>query len=554
MDTINVDETTYNLIKNIYDPANFTDPRIIHHATKPSDVIGYPVMFYEYTDPSFKYSGGSTSRRFGRVEYNTLVKDMPLIFIQPGKPKYLPSKSLITTLTGADTNNKEAVYNALQKIAETSDGDEAIQAIKQVENGTGMKYDSRYYGFKPAYDEYIKFLNSMSAYVLLRMRLHNSDFRMSGMHHTDKFLQKTMIPIYADTSTTKFSESGQNSTTESMLAGMVKNAGSLSREIDFLFNGQINRQNATFNAEQSNLVSEKLGGLAEDLGVKGPIDHLLSAGKTVINGGNLIFPEIWQDSSYSKSYDIGLKLYSPYGDPLSIYNNIYHPLLCLLTLTLPRSLSKQGYAAPFLVKVFSKGWFSCDMGMVESISITKGGASGKEWTDDGYPLAVDVTLTIKDLYPTVMQTLGKAADIYSFNTGMTEFLETLAAVEPGEIDYFLRIKSNMFDSFFGLGNTFAQRLSASIAQSGVSNSIYNIVGAVADIGDGADFILTQISGVLSDVNNLFTSTNKDLSTSEDITGNGNYSDVDIEIEENPSTETSSLFQINGDDLLIPKKI
>ena len=531
-DSTVIDENLYSMIRNIYDPENFTDPRIIQFSTRPSDILGYPIMFYEFTDPSFNVynTNGTKGRQYGRIEYNTLVKDMPLIFIQPGKPKYLPSKSLITSLTGADTNNKENVYNALQKLAQTTDGDEAMNAIKAIEGGTGMKYDSRYYGFKPAYDEYIKFLNSMSAYTLLRMKLHASDFRMAGMHHTDKFMQKTMIPIYADTSSTRFSESGSNATSESMLAGMVKNAGSLSREIDFLFNGQINNANATYNSDQQNLLQEKLGGLAEDLGVKGPIDHILSAGKTVINGGNLIFPEIWQDSQYKKTYDIGMKLYSPYGDPLSIYNNIYHPLLCILALTLPRSLNKQGYASPFLIKVFSKGWFSCDMGMIESISINKGGSSGKEWTDYGYPLAVDVTISIKDLYPTIMQTLGKASDIYSFNTGMTEFLETLSAVEPGDIDFLLKIESNMFDSFFGLGNTFAQRLAASMTQSGISLSIYNVLGTVSQLDDGLDFALSQIKGVLNDVENLFKKTNKDMSTTEDFLGNGNYSDVEIPIE------------------------
>ena len=515
--------SSYTLIDNIYSSENFTDPRMLVHATKPSDIIGYPMTFYETADPSFK----AGANRYGRVEFNTLVKDMPLIFIQPGKAKYLPGKTLLGTITGKDQSNAETLYKALQDIDQNGDSSANVDAINKIQNTGGLKYDSRYYGFKPAYDEYLKFLNSMSAYTLVRMKLHESDFRLSGMGHSDNWMQKLMVPIYADTSATRFSESGSNNTAESMLSGYIKNAGSLSREVDFIFNGQINKEE--LHSRNSKNALQKLGKMASDLvggsDVGNALSHILTGTKTVINGGNLLFPEIWQDSQYRKSYEIGIKLWSPYGDPLSIYNNIIHPLLSLLTLALPRQLNKQGYATPFLLKVFSKGWFSCDMGMVESITINKGGASGKEWTDDGYPLAVDVTLSIKDLYPTIMQSIGKSADIYAFNTGMLEFLDCLAGANVGDVDYMLGIKSSVFDKL--LGNTLLDRLKASLTQSGLSNSIHQILGTVSEVDDTLSFVVNNIKGVLGNAAEFFKPTDSTKSSTEGADGKGNYTQIEV---------------------------
>lgn len=513
-----------DLVDWIYSSSNFKDSRLQTLANRPTDILGYPVMFSETADPSFTYE----NHKYGRVEYNTLVRDMPLVFLQPGKTHFLPAKSMLTEFFGGQEAD-EAVYKALQELSDSENGDEAFKAIERIKAKTGMTYDSRYYGFKPAYDEYLKFVNSMSAYTLLRMNLHESNFRMSGFHRSSNWVQSLMVPIYADVSGTRYSESGSNSTTESMLAGFIKTAGSTSREIDFILNGQV--ANSDYNADSASKdILEKLGGLAEDLGGKsfgGTIDHLLTGAKTVINGGNLIFPEIWQDSQFKKSYDISIKLSSPSGDPLSVYNNVIHPMICLVALALPRMLNKQGYAAPFLIKAYSKGWFSCDMGMVESITITKGGSNNKDWTDEGYPLSAEITLTIKDLYPTLMQSIGKASDIYSFNTGLLEFLECMASTEPGQIDYMLNIKSTVFDSFVGLGQTFFDRIQASLQQTGIAGTIGNIIQGAGQLDDAFNMIVNQITGSFKNVADMFGASSIDKSSTINGTGNGNYTDIEI---------------------------
>ena len=120
------------------------------------------------------------------------------------------------------------------------------------------------------------------------------------------------------------------------------------------------------------------------------------------------------DSSYKKSYSLTFKLTSPYGNIASIFWSIYVPLLHLIALSMPRQNSLQGYDSPYILKCFSKGWFACDMGIVESIDVKRPEAG--HWTIEGLPTQLEITLSIKDLYPTVMMTHRGLGSIHKYNT------------------------------------------------------------------------------------------------------------------------------------------
>ena len=117
----------------------------------------------------------------------------------------------------------------------------------------------------------------------------------------------------------------------------------------------------------------------------------------------MIFPKIWGDSQYNRSYSFDIKLRSPDHDNLSIFLNILKPYCKLLALTLPRSrvdsdgkADPNSFEAPFLVKAYSKGMFNIDMGIISSMTVTKGRTCA--WNDDGLPTEIDISLDIKDLY------------------------------------------------------------------------------------------------------------------------------------------------------------
>ena len=68
----------------------------------------------------------------------------------------------------------------------------------------------------------------------------------------------------------------------------------------------------------------------------------------------------------------------------------------LIALAAPRQLSANGYTSPFLIRAFYKGLFNVDMGMIDSLTFTKGKEGA--WTPFGLPTEVDVSMSLKDMY------------------------------------------------------------------------------------------------------------------------------------------------------------
>lgn len=152
---------------------------------------------------------------------------------------------------------------------------------------------------------------------------------------------------------------------------------------------------------------------------------------SVVQNGNgfLDIPDVWKNSSFSKSHSFNIQLRARYGDPVSIYQSIYIPLTMLLAYAMPRSVGDNMYTSPFVVRAYCKGMFSVPCGMVDSMSITRG-ASEYGWSEGNLPTAVDITLSIKDLSPTFflsMQNIG-ISDVFRHNTNMMEYLDTLSGL------------------------------------------------------------------------------------------------------------------------------
>ena len=66
----------------------------------------------------------------------------------------------------------------------------------------------------------------------------------------------------------------------------------------------------------SDAVTEVAGNLADAFAGKNLLTRVAGELITIVSGGKIIFPEIWSGSSYSKFYNITLKLRSPDPDLL----------------------------------------------------------------------------------------------------------------------------------------------------------------------------------------------------------------------------------------------
>ena len=66
-----------------------------------------------------------------------------------------------------------------------------------------------------------------------------------------------------------------------------------------------------------------------------------------------------------------------------------------------------------MVRANVPGFFTCDMGMVRDMQITRGGANGDAWAVNGLPTEVTVSMNIEDLYSSLsMSNFTSKKNIY----------------------------------------------------------------------------------------------------------------------------------------------
>ena len=222
--------------------------------------------------------------------------------------------------------------------------------------------------------------------------------------------------FYVDPSTS-ISESISNTAQKSQLEGMFDTAESVVKEANMILNSISDATSYVQNFLES--FTTKLMDVANSVSF-GFFNNILgNSGQEVLHGANLIYPEIWIDSEYSKDYTIVVDLVSPYGSDEAIYLNIIVPMMHLLAYALPRQSTANSYVSPFLVKAYVEGIFNCNMGIVTSVSITK---NPENWTVEGLPNEVDVTLDIADLYTSLSMTPQSSPMMFINNSSLVEYL------------------------------------------------------------------------------------------------------------------------------------
>lgn len=188
------------------------------------------------------------------------------------------------------------------------------------------------------------------------------------------------------------SETFSTNVTESDIANKINSASSSGRSSRFSFaNGNIAGDNVLGKAVQGAL--DQVSGF-----VTGTLDSINMSGLYALAGNAFVdIPKVWENSTANlprSSYTI--KLRSPYGNPRSRFQNLIIPLSMLLAAALPISTGKQSYTSPFLVQLFFKGRSQIRLGLIDSLSITRG-TGNVGWTQDGEPLGIDVTFSVIDL-------------------------------------------------------------------------------------------------------------------------------------------------------------
>lgn len=455
---------TGSVDKNTIFRSNLSNTELERRIDNSMRLFGIPHQFIEHNDPRI-----GTKSNLGRCFAERIIMEAPIVCFKPGVSDFLPGKSesekknQVSRIMEAVNNNGslKSIFGKLDKDYGSNDDTELYYGHKSDYSGMMAKvnilcklmavflgigdvkvpwakggatfatYDWRYYTMKSQYDD-VNFKNragSGSVGAFIKNSL--SAAGQSLMNDTE------WVRFYVDSSSS-YGESNSNSTTSSILESYTEKLEGMAKELDVI--SGLSGVDVSELAESSassvdSYIQEHATG---DGAIATMLSRISGAGKQIISGGNFLIPEIWSQSEYSKSYSFSITLSTPYGCPEAWFLNVGVPLMHILGLALPQQLSANTYKAPYLVKCYSPGWFNCNLGIIDSLSIEKG--SDASWNVGGLPNEVKVSISVRDLYATLsipVEPYNKPSVFLS--TGMLEFLMVNCGVDI--------TKQNMEDRF-----------------------------------------------------------------------------------------------------------
>jgi len=115
------------------------------------------------------------------------------------------------------------------------------------------------------------------------------------------------------------------------------------------------------------------------------------AGKML--GVNIAFPKVYENSSYTNSFNLTIKLTSPTGHPDDIKEYIQKPILMLLVAGSPISGDGISYGFPLAWKVRGHGIADAKICYIENISVIRGPLDN-HYSDFLQPINIDVRVTL----------------------------------------------------------------------------------------------------------------------------------------------------------------
>lgn len=411
---------------------------------------------------------------YGRTFAKEIVSNTPVAVIVPGTPKFLTSLK-VGIFASSDSN--KSVKDSWVPLWLNSSDDADFQDM--INNGVG-NYD--YFSIEINTEDYFKYVNAACKVSAQLMGLGNVKYRGTKCTSIDwgKFnssadqdygIFEEIVGLdngvsFAFDPQSSITDSISNSTGDSQLASMMNQISSKVREVEFVAGAAMATQ--ILNTEETDYESA-----APEFrtGIWGVGDRIMDMVKNTMSGMNIRFPEIWQDSSSSKSYSLDMRFVTPYANAFCEWRYVLVPYFHIFNLAAPRSsgdkdVGPNSYRSPFLIKAFSKGYFNVEMGIIENLTWKRFG-DGDMIAENGVPTQIDVTVDFKDLYHTL--STAKFGDvgagnvsIFFNNTGLMDLVGTMSGVNMNRISLTERIAmyTSASASVFGsMGSNFIRHFS-----------------------------------------------------------------------------------------------
>lgn len=231
-------------------------------------------------------------------------------------------------------------------------------------------------------------------------------------------------------STGTVSESFSNTVGESEISSKLNGMSSSARSTSFnMANGNI-----------AGILDGVIQG-AKDV-VSGISDQLGVSGLVALAGGAFVdIPKHWQASAAQlprSTYTIHLA--SPYGNRMSRFINIDIQLAMLLAAVLPLSTGKQSYTSPFLCEIYDQGRCQTRLGMIDSLSITRGGGN-MGFDNQGQCMSVEVSFSVVDMSSIMHMpiiegfTLNPSVALFDEDTTFSDYMASLAGLSLADQIY-----------------------------------------------------------------------------------------------------------------------
>jgi hypothetical protein len=440
-----------------------------------NSIEGIPYQFLESADRRIISSSGQD---FGRKYSQKILSQLPILFLMPCRPKFMPGYD--------ESQQKIALESLFEGVSD------------RLDNFLELKTGGMYYSVQFAYAEYYLYLNKMIQSVAGYMGLGDESVNLTGKGEADRiplirydwynmpqfndkvFASAESVAFFVDSLNTIDTSFG-NDTRPSTIAGTINNYSDMANEVRFLLGDEESVVATLY--DQVTAATSGLGDITSGMvnGLGGSLISSLTKGgpESILQGGRLIFPDIWSDSDHSESYSFTLKLRSPDHDSLSIFLNILVPYCKILAMTMPQTIAgnQSSYKSPFLVKAYCKGLFSIDMGIIDSLQVTKGAEC--MWNDDGLPTQIDINFSIKNLYSSLAMSAYDGDLKQKFNnlissTAYMDFLANMAGCNIMKENYSLSGKMDV--AMYSISNRINIRQNLSRLYNKFSNDISNTIG------------------------------------------------------------------------------
>ena len=382
----------------------------------------------EFPDGTFTSEGYSRFVNMDWENYRMLADSTPLnpweYFSEMVKVGEKSASAVATTLGWDFTKLLESNFGLLDEAQESITGESAIGAIKNIFNLNDSDLEKTWAE-----------ANQSSFASVLTNKTASVQFMVEPSEFTEVLTNSTKNSVVEDTVDSLRSSVGSEL---QFITGSNADIGVLD---DVL--GVLGDTASAAVTKISSLVSNVTGGF---------MHNVFSGAIQSIKGQKMIYPKIYDSSNSQADYEFDVTLESPYGDAYNYYMNIVVPLCHLIASASPRMVTANTTTSPYLVQAYIPGMVTCQMGIIQNMSITKN-PSQTHVSVDGFPLSVKVHFTIEELYNAMSISPANDPASFLFNETLNDYLANLSGLIPS-VDTYTQQRSSMFSSlrnYFGQG-------------------------------------------------------------------------------------------------------